>query len=866
MHIMRNSWYLNRIYPIAALITALLLSVAQAQTPADTTAQNGDTLSVSSRVKKKSALSDKIVYTADHYTISVRHNRIYLSGSARITYENMTLEAERIIIDKEKDRLYAYGVSDSVDEKGQPVWRGTPVFREKGSEPMYGERIEYDLTTQRGKIKRGRTDMDPGHYIGDEIYKVGDSTLFVRNGYFTTCDLPDNPHYYFKSAKMRVKIRDQVAAKPIVFYIADIPLAAVPFGIFPNKAGRQSGILLPSYGESRNGGRFLRGFGYYWAPSDYFDATMETDFYDKLGFTYRSQLNYKIRYKLNGRLFAEYLPVDPGTGQKRERWRLNFSHNQTIDPSFTIAGYGSFQSDKSFQRDISPNVNDRLNQLITSNLTMTKRFERSSVNVSLSRTQNLQTDESDYIFPRLSYSVRKTGLYALLGGEKKAGTRRSWYQNIYLDYSSQAIGKGSHKLKTVTVQGDSVPYDSTYFEDKTAYGIKHNARLTFSQKIGYFNFTPSVNFDEVWADEITVGSLDESGNVIKSQKKQFAARHTFNASVGVKTKLYGLFEPRIGAIKAIRHVIDPGIRFSYTPDFSDDAYGYYTYVDTDDGPVAIDKFERSPYGRTPKSRSQRMSFFFNNLFQAKTVDKDGKEKKFDLLKANFSTTYNFLADNFKWGNLTSSYSARIWGKTVSARATHSLYALDKDGNVDGGTLIFEKGQWLPRLTSFSTSFSYKLDQHTFEGALKKAENPADSAATDSTDLQLLRANMTTSALRNDKQAAKKIKAPWALNLNLNYSYSRPRAEEGVQRISLSTSANFKLTENWKIRWRANFDLVRREMVYQNIDIYRDLHCWEMSFNWQPLQGYYSFRINIKEPTLRDIKVTKYPRNSRYLRY
>jgi len=812
-----------------------------------------------------SSLSDKIIYSADHYTISLEHNRIYLSGQAKISYENMTLEAERIIIDKGHDRLYAFGVNDSTDEEGQPVWRGTPVFREKGSEPMFGERIEYDLATRRGKIKRGRTDMDPGHYMGEQIYKVGDSTLFVREGYFTTCDLPDHPHYYFKSGKMRVKIRDRVAAKPIVFYIADIPLAAVPFGIFPNKSGRQSGLILPSYGESRYGGRFLRGFGYYWAPSDYFDATLETDFYDKLGFTYRAGVNYKLRYKLNGRISAEYLPVDPGSGQKRERWRLNFSHNQTIDPSFTIAGYGSFQSDKSFQQDISPNVNDRLNQLITSNLTLSKRFERSSITVSASRTQNLQTEESDYILPRVSFSTRKTSLYELLGGSKKAGSSRAWYQSIYLDYSSQGIGKGSHKLKRAV---DPVTgLDSTYFEDRNVYGIKHNARLTFSRKIGYFNFTPSVNFDEVWADEITVGHADSSGSVVKEQKKQFAARHTFNASVGVKTKLYGLFEPRFAGITAVRHVIDPGINFSYTPDFSEDRYGYYTYVQTDEGAVAVDKFERSPYGRTPKGRSQRMNIFLNNLFQAKRTDSDGKEKKFDIFKANFSTSYNFLAETYKWGNIASNYTTRIFGKNVNVRATHSLYALGNDGKTDGKTLIFDKGQWLPRLTSLSTSFHFKLDQNIFEKTFQKEKARADSAASaDSVDLELPGGNITNSTLRNDKQAAKKIKVPWALNFDLNYSYNRPGAADGVQRISLTSSANFKLTENWKIRWRANFDLVRREMVYQNIDIYRDLHCWEMSFNWQPLQGYYSFQINIKEPTLRDIKVTKYPRNSRYLRY
>ena len=836
-----------------------------AQTPADSLMTKTDSLTLAPP-PKRSSLTDKIVYSADHYTISLKHNRIYLTGNAQIKYETMTLTAERIIIDKEKNKLYASGVADSVDANGKPVLRGTPVFTEKGQPPMYGRTIEYDLNTQRGKIEVGRTDMDPGHYKGEHIYKVADSTLFVRDGYFTTCDLPDNPHFYFKSDEMRIKVRDRVVARPIYFYLADIPLAAVPFGIFPNKSGRQSGILLPSYGESRTGGRFLRGFGYYWAPNDYFDGTIITDFYDKLGFTYRANMNYKIRYLLNGKVSGEYYPVDPATGQKRERWRFNFSHNQNIDPSFSISGYGSFQSDKDLQRDVSPNVNDRLNQLITSNLTLSKRFERSSINVSLSRTENLQTDESSYILPRVSYSTRKTTLFQLFTGQKPAAGR-DWYQNIYLDYSSQAIGKGSRTRRVV--RGDSTTADSIYFVDQSAYGIKHNVRLSMAQKAGYFNFTPSLNFDEVWTDEITVGRYDPAtGAIIREQKKQFAARHTFNASVGMRTRLYGLFEPNIGDLKYIRHVIDPGINYSITPDFSDERFGYFTYVDTGLGRVAIDKFQKSPYGATRLGKSQRMNLSLNNRFQGKSIDEEGNEKKFDILQANFSTSYNFLADTYKWGNISSNYTTRVLGKTLNARATHSIYALGADGKTDGRTLIFDKGQWLPRLTSFSTSLSFRLDQkvlESFQGTLQK-KSDVDSVAADSLDLELPRANITNSNLRREKQAAKKIKLPWSMAFNLSYSYNRPGADAGLERISLTSTADFKLTENWKIRWRANFDLVRKEMVYQNIDIYRDLHCWEMSFNWQPLKGYYSLQINIKEPTLKDIKLTKYNRNSSLLQY
>jgi hypothetical protein len=69
---------------------------------------------------------------------------------------------------------------------------------------------------------------------------------------------------------------------------------------------------------------------------------------------------------------------------------------------------------------------------------------------------------------------------------------------------------------------------------------------------------------------------------------------------------------------------------------------------------------------------------------------------------------------------------------------------------------------------------------------------------------------------------------------------------------------FNLTENWKFKVSGSYDLERKEISAPQISIYRDLHCWEMNFNWNPIGTYRGFRfeIRIKSPELQDIKVTK----------
>ena len=59
--------------------------------------------------------------------------------------------------------------------------------------------------------------------------------------------------------------------------------------------------------------------------------------------------------------------------------------------------------------------------------------------------------------------------------------------------------------------------------------------------------------------------------------------------------------------------------------------------------------------------------------------------------------------------------------------------------------------------------------------------------------------------------------------------------------------SFNLTAHWRIDYTGRYDVVERKFVSQRIEFYRDLHCWEARFVWEPTgirEGYY-VRVNIK---------------------
>ncbi|MDZ7777311.1 MAG: putative LPS assembly protein LptD [Bacteroidales bacterium] len=94
---------------------------------------------------------------------------------------------------------------------------------------------------------------------------------------------------------------------PAYMVIEDVPIPLIlPFGFFPNKQGQQSGVLVPSYGESQDRGFFLENGGYYWGISDYMDFEIRGDIYTKGSWALEPQLRYKKRYGYNGSLSGGY--------------------------------------------------------------------------------------------------------------------------------------------------------------------------------------------------------------------------------------------------------------------------------------------------------------------------------------------------------------------------------------------------------------------------------------------------------------------------------------------------------------------------------------------------------------------------------
>jgi lipopolysaccharide assembly outer membrane protein LptD (OstA) len=175
---------------------------------------------------------------------------MHLFGKGSIQYKELGLKAEKIDIDWTTSSLKAEGVPDSADTTGKG-FKGLPDLID-GSETYKGTTVSYNFKTNRGRINLGETEVGDGFYSGEKIKKVDNDVLFVENGRYTTCEL-GHPHYYIASPEMKIVVKDQVVARQVYLYISDVPVFALPFGVFPSQSGRRSGLIVPAYGQSSRG-------------------------------------------------------------------------------------------------------------------------------------------------------------------------------------------------------------------------------------------------------------------------------------------------------------------------------------------------------------------------------------------------------------------------------------------------------------------------------------------------------------------------------------------------------------------------------------------------------------------------------------
>lgn len=833
-----------------------------------------DSIKKDSIKPKKAFLDGKVKYRAEKYVkIDQKKKLITLYDKAELYYQDIELTSGIIVMDYEKNEVYAGRIKDSTGAYTQ-----YPNFKQ-GANVVEPDSIRFNFKTKKALIWNSRTDQGEFKVKAAITKKENDSVYFLKGARFTTSTNLDNPEYYFQTSKVKFIPGKKVITGLTNMVIANVPTPiALPFAFFPmSKETSISGLILPSYNDSNTRGFSLQNGGYYFALSDNYDLTVLGDYYTNGSYGLRFESSYAKRYKYRGNInvrFENLISSERGYPDysKQKIYNIQWSHSKDTKstPNSSFSASVNLGSSKYFRQSINQaNVGSNLNNTLSSSISYSKTFNSvPQVRMSLTAThsQNTQTEEINMTLPTLQLSVDR--IYPFVG---KDGLKKGFFKNINLQYNLN--GRNS------IVTNDSLFFKPQMFRD-AKNGIEHTIPLSTNFKLfKYFSASSSFNYKEVWYTKTIKRSYDnDQSKVVDNIVNGFDAFRTYSMSSSLGTTIYGTFN--FGddkKIKSIRHVMRPSVSYGYTPSF--EKY-YDTYASDATGTMTkqYSRFEAGIFGAPGISNSNNLGFDLSNTFEAKVTDKDSTKvepKKIMLLNnLNLSTSYNLNADgktSLAWSPVRVSGGTQLFENKMNVNfgATLDPYAIDNSGarinvyNIDNGGSLF-------RMTSANMTLNYAISSKEKDKTKDKTKDKnvqsernggrEDDLFGTNTDLNDSRKSQFDETDEGEDKISEFFKSelPWDMTFAYSLTYGNNNREKKIIGNSIMISANADITPKWKAGVSTGYDFVQNGVTFTQLRFERDLLSWRMDFNWTPFgsNANWGFFIGIKSGVLSDIKWDK----------
>src|SRR6478735_7147355 len=236
---------------------------------------------------------DRLLVDAKEIIYNNDKNTIAASGDVQLNYQGRSLQADRVIYDRNTGRVYAEGHAKLTDEKGAV---------------LNADRFELTDDFKSGFIDSLRlvqTSVDDGRAVTTRFSApraeraAGETTTFER-GTYTACDAcKDNPErpplWRVKAARIIHNNSEQTIYyedATVEFY--GIPVAYLPYFWSPDPTvKRKTGFLAPRYSMSDSLGY---GFGvpFFWALAPNYDLTVTPTYYTRQGLLAQAEWRHRL--------------------------------------------------------------------------------------------------------------------------------------------------------------------------------------------------------------------------------------------------------------------------------------------------------------------------------------------------------------------------------------------------------------------------------------------------------------------------------------------------------------------------------------------------------------------------------------------
>ena len=909
-------------------------------------------------LKKNNDLQTTVVYSSTDSTVMDTQNQVvYLYGDAKVTYGDVVLQADFIQLNWDKNEVFAKGTKDTATNKTI----GKPVFKQ-GGEPYDADEIKYNFKSRKAIIKGLITKQGDAYVQGTSVKKDNEDNLYIRNAVYTTCNLA-HPHYSIRASKIKMVGKKEIVAGPFHFELNEIPLPiGLPFGFFPYKPPQEngtSGIVIPTYGDERARGFFIREGGYYFAISENIGLKLTADLYTKGSYNVRAQSEYVKRYRYRGRFDVNFgkndfvgnellfdknsvnnfgivwshTPQSRGNSSFSASVNINSNSNNQFNRSTTSSAYISTALNSSIQysRNFGQTIRTSLSTNVDQN-TSTKAINvNNSFSFGLNQFQPLKKKSSvtERFWDGFRLGLDFNGTYNLTN--KAAQTEREYDSYPFIVYRKKDTLDLNKTIPFVTDPTKQLSNLENYVRngiDSTGLaGILNSGKLTLQYsiplslpniKLGkYLNITPGMSlsgnvytkkYDYTFVPKNNLAQKSKNDSIanigavtVSKPIDGFIPDYRLSFSASANTRLYGTLNFKKGRVQGIRHIINPSIGFSYSPDFNAND-NFYQVTRINNRKHKISDFEKElidskkylqesfltginkdslagdylnisrfdPRQTGFGSESGSISFGISNTLEMKLKAKSDtaqKESEKITLIDNFSlsSNYNFFAKQFKLSNINFSATSRVIKFDVNIGGTLDPYTYIKDGYSLSGRRIdeFRAGKTdeegnklgLVQLANFNFSIGKSFSPAS---ANNKKQLPQNSNLPNN-DFQ----QTQVSHINRNINDYVDWSVPWQFQFSYQYNYTKTGYAPSIVVSAVTFSGSLKLTEKWDFKLQSGFDFNVNKPSLTNVQVSRNLHCWQASFTWTPIAsqyygrgGTYEFNIGVTSELLKELKISR----------
>jgi len=474
----------------------------------------------------------------------------YADGNVDLIYQDLRLRADHVQWNQQTGAISARG-HVQLDYRTQHIEATDAEYNLRTGRGTF-HNVHATFALQRRPTATLLTSRNPLYFQAQEAERVNEDTYTIRNAWLTVCN-PNHPTWKFYAPLAKVELRKSVYLERGNFRVFSVPVLFLPFATLPARRRRNSGFLVPQFGDSSRTGLIL-GESVYWAPLDWMDATLGSTYYSKRGFSQRAQ--FRMRPWENADFEANYFgvidrgleqPAGPPIPQGGHEARLLFTallpHNWRA-----VADLDQLSS-LTFRLAWAETYTQAVNSEVRNTAFLTNNFDGFSLNFAALSYKNFLSAA-----PETSISLRSApeARFSMFD--------RPFFRKFPAYVSFDAFTGAVHRSETVT------PFDSAHFVDRSEFAPTVTVPFHFGP---WLDLTPRFTFRSTY-----YGGQQQDQHFVDQGFFRNTEEFSFDIRPPTLERVWGS-----GGTKW-KHTIEPDIVYQYVNGVND--YGRFIRFGADE--------------------------------------------------------------------------------------------------------------------------------------------------------------------------------------------------------------------------------------------------------------------------------------------